>query len=239
MGLLIASFVAGLLTILAPCTISLLPIMLSSATRADKRAPLVVALSLGASVFLFTLLFKGTLLFIAIPFHWLQIISGLLISLLGVFMLWPSLWTRIELFFGLERSTVLLQQAKKRSGLSASLLLGFALGPVFTTCSPTYLFILGTILPISFGLGMVYLLAYIVGLMIMLIAVGYGSKALMARIKFAANPNGWFKKVISVLLIVLGLSIMTGLDKLFEQGILETGYSGPIQIEDAILRDYK
>lgn len=239
MGLLIASFAAGLLTILAPCTISLLPIMLSSSTKADRRTPLIVALSLGLSVFLFTVLLKGSLVFIDIPFQWLQIASGLLITLLGVFMLFPSLWTSIEIFFGFEKSSALINQANKHSGHFSSIMLGFALGPVFTTCSPTYLFILGTILPTSFGLGMIYLLAYIFGLMIMLVGVGYGSKALLARIKFAANPQGWLKKVISILLIVLGVAIMTGLDKLFEQKILDWGYNGPIQIEDTILQNFK
>lgn len=239
MGIIIASFVAGLLTILAPCTISLLPIILSSSTKVDKRAPIIVALSLGISVFVFTLLLKGSLVFIDIPFYWLQVASGLLITLLGVFMLFHSLWTRIELFFGLEKSNILLQKANKGSGYFSSILLGLALGPVFTTCSPTYLFILGTVLPTSLSLGVIYLLAYILGLILMLIGVGYGSKALLARIKFAANPDGWLKKVISILLIVLGVSIMTGLDKILEQKILETGYNGPIQIEDTILQNFK
>lgn len=239
MSLLIASFVAGLLTILAPCTISLLPIMLSSASKNDKWAPFIVALSLGGSVFVFTVLLKGSLIFIDIPFQWLQVVSGLLITSLGLFMLFPSLWTHIEVFFGLEKSNVLLHQANKRSGYAASILLGLALGPVFTTCSPTYLFILGTVLPTSLTQGIVYLVAYIVGLMIMLLVVGYSSKALLAKIKFAANPNGWLKKIISILLVVLGLAIMTGMDKLLEQKILETGYSGPIQIEDAILHEFK
>lgn len=239
MGLIIASFVAGLLTILAPCTISLLPIMLSSATKTDKRTPLIVALSLGVSVFLFTLLLKGSLVFIDIPFGVLQILSGLLIALLGVFMLFPMLWTRIELLLGLEKSNTLLHHAKGQSGIHSSILLGLALGPVFTTCSPTYLFILGTILPTSFGWGMVYLLAYIVGLMLMLVGVGYASKSILTKMKFASNPNGWIKRVISILLIVLGVAIMTGFDKLLEQKILESGYWGPIQIEERFLQNLK
>lgn len=239
MGLLIASFAAGLLTILAPCTISLLPIMLSSAIRGDRHAPMIVALSLGISVFLFTILLKGSLILFDIPFSLLQILSGLLIALLGLFMLIPSLWTNIEIFFGLEKSTALLDRAHKQSGHLSSVLLGLALGPVFTTCSPTYLFILGTILPTSFSTGMVYLVAYVLGLIIMLIGVGYASKAVLSKIKFAANPNGWLKKVISILLIVLGISIMTGVDKTLEQKILDIGYNGPVQIEDAILQNFK
>lgn len=239
MGLLIASFAAGLLTILAPCTISLLPIILSSATKNDRSTPLIVALSLGVSVFLFTILLKGSLVFIDIPFTVLQILSGLLIALLGLFMLFPMLWTRIELYFRLERSNEFLHQAKKHTGIYSSILLGLALGPVFTTCSPTYLFILGTILPANFSIGIVYLLAYIAGLMLMLIGLGYASKSILAKMKFASNPNGWIKKVISILLIVLGVSIMTGFDKLLEQKILETGYWGPIQIEENFLQNLK
>lgn len=239
MGLLLASFGAGLLTILAPCTISLLPIMLGSATKSDKRSPWIVALSLGISVFLFTLLLKGTVIFIDISFQWLQVVSGLLITFLGIFMFWPSLWTNIELFLGLETSHTLLQKASRQSGFLSSVFLGLALGPVFTTCSPTYLFILGTVLPVSLYLGSIYLMAYILGLIIMLLSVGYGSRLLLAKIRFAANPQGVLKKVISALLIVLGVSIMFGVDKIFEAWILEKGYSGPIEIENIFLQNFK
>ena len=154
-------------------------------------------------------------------------------------MLFPMLWTKIELFLGLEKSNKLLHHAKGHSVINSSILLGLALGPVFTTCSPTYLFILGTILPASFSLGVAYLLAYIVGLMLMLVGVGYASKSILTRMKFASNPNGWIKRCISILLIILGVGIMTGFDKLLEQKILETGYWGPIQIEESILQNFK
>jgi hypothetical protein len=50
------------------------------------------------------------------------------------------------------------------------------------------------------------------------------------------NPNGWFKRILGILLIFSGFSVMTGLDKTIEAAILDTGYLGPIAIEEAITK---
>ncbi|USN58208.1 MAG: hypothetical protein H6767_08005 [Candidatus Peribacteria bacterium] len=43
-----------------------------------------------------------------------------------------------------------------------SILVGISLGPVFSSCSPTYAIILAVILPTSFLFGLVNLFAYVV-----------------------------------------------------------------------------
>ena len=66
MILLLLSLLAGVLTVLAPCTISLLPVIVGGSLSGGQsfRRALVVTGSLGVSVILFTLLLKVSTAFI-------------------------------------------------------------------------------------------------------------------------------------------------------------------------------
>jgi len=69
-ALLLLSFVAGILTVAAPCVLPLLPVIVGGSivrTDADTRVaerqwfrPVIIATSLAASVVIFTLLLKAT-----------------------------------------------------------------------------------------------------------------------------------------------------------------------------------
>ena len=245
MELLVVSFIAGMLTILAPCTLTLLPIILggSTAETGDKRRdllrPLVTALSLGISVVLFTLLLKGTtLLFNVGPDFW-KTASGVLIIFVSITFLFPSLWDKIAFALKFYKSEGLLHQSSKKTGFSGSIILGAALGPVFSSCSPTYLLLISTILPQDFTTGALNTLSFAMGLFIPMLLIGYGGLAVARKFRFAANPNGWFKKLLGILLLLTGLAILTGFDKVIEAKILEAGYLGPIQIEQSLLEKVK
>jgi len=224
MEFFIPSFIAGLLTILAPCSITLLPVMLSGSigTKSVFR-PLVVALSLGVSVFLFTLLLKVGTDLIDLDQGILIIISGVLLLLLGLTMVFPNYWDQIQVKLGLYKSEQLLEKTNTKDGMLGAVLMGAALGPVFSTCSPTYFFIIGTILPQDLGIGLTNLVIYSIGLVLMLLAVGYGGRAIVNKLKFAANPTGWFKRTLGFLLVLVGLAIATGFDKTIESFILDLG----------------
>ena len=93
MNIIIIAFLAGILTILAPCVITLLPVILGgSLGEQDKKKPLIVALSLGASVFIVTLLLKASTLLITIHPQFWQILSGVLITAFGLTLIFPSAW---------------------------------------------------------------------------------------------------------------------------------------------------
>lgn len=238
MNYLIPSFLAGLLTVLAPCVLSLLPVILSGTLgQKNKWRPLVIALSLGVSVLIFTLALKATTALIGIhPAVW-QWISGGLILLFGLSMLFPNQWTWVASKLGSSKSEEWLQKSGQTGGLKGAVLLGAALGPVFTTCSPTYGTVLAVVLPANFWLGLLNLFAYILGLMILLLAVGYGGQAVTKRLRFAANPNGWFKRMLGVILVILGVMIIGGFDKDLEAWLLDQEIfgTGLVELENSIM----
>lgn len=83
MTLLLASFLAGILTILAPCVLPVLPVVLAgSLSEKQKWYPYLVILSLALSIVLFTVVLKVSTIFIDIPqSFWKYLSGGILIAL--------------------------------------------------------------------------------------------------------------------------------------------------------------
>src|SRR5580704_6104003 len=105
MLLFFISLLAGILTVLAPCTISLLPVIVGGtlAGGTSFRRAVTVTISLGISVILFTLLLKVSTALINVPQSFWEAVSGIIIILLGLTMLFPSLWDRLPFVNTLNR----------------------------------------------------------------------------------------------------------------------------------------
>ncbi|MBA2279492.1 sulfite exporter TauE/SafE family protein [Candidatus Saccharibacteria bacterium] len=236
-ALLILAFVAGALTVAAPCILPLLPVIIGGSLLRDDSdkperqwlRPFVIALSLAASVIVFTLLIKATTALIGVPQIVWQIISGFIVLGLGIYFVWPHGWevlsARSGLFTGSNR---VLSRAYKQKGLAGAVLIGAALGPVFSSCSPTYAFIVATVLPASFIQGFIYLVAYAVGMSATLLSIAYIGQAFTSHLRRLSNPKSWFKRVIGVLFIVVGLMVIFGLDKKLQAYVLEQGWYDPV-----------
>ncbi len=227
MLLLITSFLAGILTVFAPCVLILLPVIVGSslATDADKKAdrlkPYIISISLGISVLLFTLLLKASTVLINIDPQVWKSVSGGIVIILGLSLLFPLMWAKLSARVGLESSTnKLLANTSKKTGVAGYILTGAALGPVFSACSPVYALILATVLPVNLGLGLIYMTLYAAGLSLALLAIAMGGRRLTKRLNWTAKPNGWFRRCLAVLLILVGLAVVTGIDKKVQTWIL-------------------
>jgi cytochrome c biogenesis protein CcdA len=229
MELLIVSFVAGVLTILAPCILPLLPVIIggTATEQKDLRAPFIIAASLAASLIIFSLLLKASTALLGVPPTVWQAISGGIIIAFGVVMLFPSLWERVAARLNIASSGLLAKASKKR-GVWRHILVGAALGPVFSSCSPTYALIVAAVLPVSFAQGFTYLTAYAVGLSAILLLIGLLGQQFVSKLGWASNPHGWFKRIIGVIFIVVGMAVLLGLDKQFQAFILQSGLYDPL-----------
>jgi cytochrome c biogenesis protein CcdA len=238
MTFLIVSFIAGVLTVLAPCVLPLLPVVIgSSATGRSPWTPYTVVGSLAVSIILFTYLLKASTAFIMIPPEFWMYLSGGILVLFGVTLLFPSLWENIP---GLSKLSIgsnkLLGQGIKKQSFFGDVLVGAALGPVFSTCSPTYFVILASVLPSSFALGTLYLLSYTFGLSLVLLMLALVGEKLAERLSGFADPKGWFKRGLGVLFVILGLMIATGVEKKVELALLESGIFDVTKIEQLLLQ---
>ena len=215
MFLLFGAFIAGIITVLAPCVLPLLPVIIGGSVTGntkDKRRPFLIAGSLAISLILFTVLLKATTLLISVPPQSFTYISGGIIVALGLATLFPGVYTTIIARLGIEhRAQKLLGKGtSNRSEWLGPVITGAALGPVFSSCSPVYAYILATVLPAHFATAMAYIASYVTGLALVLLAVGYYGQRLTARLKFASNPSGYFQRGLATLFILVGILILTG-----------------------------
>ena len=220
MFLLIGSFIAGMITVFAPCIVALLPVIIGgsiSGKVTDKKRPLIIAASLATSLIIFTVLLKATTLFIDIPPSTFTIISGAILILLGGSLFFPNFYDSIMTRLNIQaKSQQLMGKAGGKGEYLGPIIIGAALGPVFSSCSPVYAYIIATILPVNFAEAMLYITSYVLGLSVVLLLIGYLGQRFLKRFKFIANPRGWFIRVIATLFIVIGLMIITGFDKKFQ-----------------------
>ncbi|WP_439563946.1 cytochrome c biogenesis CcdA family protein [Microcella sp.] len=242
-GLLVVSLLAGVLTVAAPCVLPLLPVIVGGSIVADgdgRRArwrPFVIAASLAVSVIVFTLLLKATTALLGIPTQVWQIISGVIVVLLGVNLLFPSLWERASTRLGLgDRSNRALDASVQRQSVGGDILTGAALGPVFSSCSPTYALIVATVLPVSFAEGLLYVTLYAIGLAIPLLLIALAGRSAARRFGWLADPRGWFRRTMGVLFIVVGIVVIVGADKALQTLILDLGWYDPIAELEGVLQ---
>jgi|694.fasta_scaffold22555_7 cytochrome c-type biogenesis protein len=225
MPLILLSFLAGVLTILAPCVLPLLPIIVgSSAGSKDKLKPYLVTAGLVVSITLFTVLLKASTLLINIDPSFWKILSGGILIVFGLIYLFPDIWDSFSTRFGLSKnSDKILENATEKEGWLGSLLTGGSLGPVFASCSPTYSLIIATVLPVNFWEGLLYIIIYSLGLATVMLAISLLGRKLVNKLNILANPNGWFKKSLGVIFILVGIAVVTGLDKEFETNLIANG----------------
>lgn len=244
MDLLVVSFLAGVLTAAAPCVLPLLPVIvggsvLSGAVDGGDRSirhPLTIVASLAVSIIVFSLLLKATTALLGVPDAIWAIFAGGIVVLFGITLVWPSVWDRLVTVTGIQAASArMMDRSRDETGVKRDILLGAALGPVFNSCSPTYALIIAVTFPASFAQGFLYLVAYAIGLALVMLAISLFGRVVVERLNWLSDPHGTFRKVIGVIFILVGLGVIFGLDQELQAWILENGWYDPVKsVEDSL-----
>lgn len=235
MHVLIVSYFAGILTAAAPCILPLLPVIIGGTvvgqhTQSQWRRPITITGSLAASVVIFGLILKASTAFLGVPQLVWNSISGGIVLIFGLSLLFPRLWEQLSIATGIYGSSnsLMRKTAATKPGIVKDVLVGASLGPVFSSCSPTYALIIAIILPQSFWQGVIYLVAYALGLSTILLLAAIAGQGLVRATGWLGNPSGVFRKVVGVLFIVVGIAVVSGLDRDLQSFVLEKGWYDPI-----------
>jgi len=224
MTILIVSFLAWVLTVLAPCVLPLLPIILwaSVEDNKDKYRPYIIIFSLSISIIIFSLLLKATTLLIWFDKSILTTFSWAIILFFWIITIFPDLWKKFstKIWFA-WKSNEWLWKSSQKSGFLGSILIWFSLWPVFSSCSPTYAIILAVILPVSFVFGLINLVAYVVWLAVVLLAIALLWQKFASKLRWISDPKSTFKKVLWVIFLIVWLAIITWFDKKIETSLIE------------------
>lgn len=232
------SLVGGFLSVLAPCILPLLPIIIGGGLtgQQDKKRPYIITMSLVISLVLFTVLLKLSTALIGIdPSIWSYVSGGIIVAL-GLTMLFPHYFEAFIGRLGIQaRSQELLGKAGHKQGVLQPILTGVALGPVFSSCSPMYAWVIATVLPESTLKATIYLGLYCVGLSVALLLIALAGRKLIDRIKWLSDPRGWFQRTIAVTFIIVGIAVMTGYQKTIQTYLVEKDYFNLKTLEESIV----
>lgn len=231
-GSLLLAFVAGLVTILNPCVLPLIPILIGSALGKSRAGPLALA---GGLVTSFTLFGFGVIAFgysLGIDEGAVRGFAGALLLVAGAVLLVPQAQAALSAAaapitgFGNAR----LAQVSDE-GWHGQAIIGLLLGIVWAPCvGPT----LGVaIAAASQGQDLlasfVIFLAFGLGVAASILAFAYGSRrALGERRKVLQNLARYGKPAFGAALVLVGLMVMTGADKLVEAALLDLMPAGLI-----------
>lgn len=221
--LLAFAFMAGIVTILSPCILPILPIILSSTTGdSGKKRPIGVVVGFILSFTFFTLFLSSIVRVSGLPADSLRYFSIIVLALFGLSLLIPQVQTYIEKLFSSLSKYVPNNQNKK--GFSGGILIGLSLGLLWTPCvgpilaSVISLAISGTIT----SQAVLITLAYSLGTAIpMFIIMQAGSTALQ-KVPWLVRNTARIQEAFGVLMIITAVGIFFNLDRKFQLYILET-----------------
>ncbi len=219
MSLLLLAFLSGLLTVVAPCIIPILPVVLGINLGRKLQRTVIVILALCISIALFTLLVRTSVVFIGVP---LNLISGFILSVVGLFTVFPATWEKLTSRLSLTQapSKMLLSDKLSRLNISRDILVGISLGPIFTSCSPTYFYILATVLPVGTGSALLYLTSYLAGLAAVMMLVAIFGNKIFYKFDWIVNRHSTFYRLLGLMIFLIGIAVVLGVDKQIETWVL-------------------
>lgn len=223
--MILFAFVAGLLSILSPCVLPLIPIVLGTALSEHRFGP--VALALGVAIsFTIIGIFVATIGFEAgIDADVFQKAAAVMLILIGIVLLVPALQMRFATAAGPIGS---FAQEKFGGFNSAGLLgqfgVGLLLGAVWSPCTGPTLGAASLLAAQSKELWLVALvmLAYGIGAGLPMMALGFLSRETLMRWKGSLlNAGKGLKQAMGVILLALGVLMLSGYDKRVETQLVQ------------------
>jgi cytochrome c-type biogenesis protein len=224
-GGLVLSFVAGVLSILSPCVLPLLPIVLGAAASEQRWGPVALAAGLSVS-FVAIGLFVATIGFsIGLDADVFRYVAAVLIIAIGVVLMVPRLQTAFAVAGGPMANWAHRRLAGLSSGSVAGQFgVGVLLGAVWSPCVGPTLGAASLLAAQGRDLGQVAvtMLVFGLGAALPLLALGLVSREAMIqwRHRMAAAGHG-LKTGFGAILVAIGALVITGLDKAVETALVE------------------
>lgn len=213
-------YLAGLLSTLSPCVLPLLPILIATAAAAHVLGPFALALGLMLSFSLVGIFLATLGASLGIEQETFRAAAALMLIGFGVVLLSSKLQERFSTATsGLSAAGEGVLARFRLDGLGGQFVVGLALGVIWSPCVGPTLGAATTLATQGRDLAQIALLMMIfsLGAGTPLVALGSLSRATMMRVRgrmLAAGKLG--KSLLGGLLLVLGVAILTGLDKSFE-----------------------
>lgn len=217
---LVFAYLAGLLTLINPCVLPVLPIVLGSALQADTRGPYALAAGMSLSFVTFGMLVATVGYSLGLTQELLSQIGAGLMIMFGLILLTPPLAARFETAFAGISSGADQTIGRADSGdLSGQFIGGLLLGAVWSPCiGPT---LGGAIALASQGQDLFWafliMCAFAAGVSTLILGLGFGGQKLIRqRANRLSGLAARSKPILGAVFLLVGLAILFRLHHLAE-----------------------
>jgi cytochrome c biogenesis protein CcdA/thiol-disulfide isomerase/thioredoxin len=212
----IVAVAAGILTVLSPCILPILPALLSaSAAGGVRHRPFWIVLGLAISFTLFGIAFAVFGSFLGLSNEALRNAAMAILLFFGLSLLWPRLWEGVG-----NRVAALAQKLPGMSappsgqGRGSALLVGASLGLVWAPCAGPILGIIITLAAVqgSFGRSLFLLGGYSLGAALPMLVIGYGGRRLYRKVLTLGRWGELSHRLLGVVTIATVAALFFNLD---------------------------
>lgn len=222
---LLLAFAAGLLSIFAPCVLPLLPIVLASAAAEHRLGPIALAGGIVVSFVIVGLTAASLGASIGLDSERLRQVGAVLFVAIGAVMLLPAVQTRLVTAAGpaIDWSQRRIGSARW-AGWPGQFGLGLVLGLIWSPCiGPT----LASAMVLAaqgedLAMSAVVMVVFGIGALLPLAALALASRSLTMRWRGRLAGFGRRgKAILGVILVVMGIAVLTGIDRRVEAFLLD------------------
>lgn len=214
------AFAAGILSILSPCVLPLIPIVMATAASAHRYGPVALAAGVALS-FVAISLFVATVGFaIGLDGTFFRFVAASLLIVIGTVLLVPVLQQRLAVAAGpISNWADQTFGGHSDPGILGQFGVGLVLGAVWSPCVGPTLGAASLLAAQGKDLGQVgvTMLAFGIGAVVPLLVLGALSREILNRWRDTlASAGSGGKYLMGGVLILTGVAILTGFDKTLE-----------------------
>ena len=220
---LIAAFGAGVLSVLSPCVLPLLPAIMAYSSERGKLRPLAIVIGLCISFTAMGVIFSAFGSVVYAYRGYMETIAEITIIALGIVMLFDlPVFDRLSAL-----APQLAPQTTQGEGLFGGLLLGLSLGIVWMPClGPLIGSVLMTVIPEGDILyGGTVLFIYSLGLAIPMLGIAYATSTLTGHVRGLSRHSMAIRRIAGGVLILIGLGMVLGVYNLFWGWVVDASYT--------------
>ncbi len=206
---LVLALLAGVVTIAAPCTLPVLPILLgASVGHTSKVRPAMIALGFVMSFSAVALLLSAITRIFDFDPNVLRTGAAVLLLGFGLLMIWPTPFEWLTVRIGGLTNSSSTDSTASRQGNIGGFVLGTTLGLVWTPCAGP---VLGSILTIvattkDSAWTSLLLVVYAIGAAIPMLAIAYGGQAVTTRVRSIARISPRLQQGFGVIVIAFAIA---------------------------------
>ncbi len=205
---LVLALLAGVVTVAAPCTLPMLPILLgASVGQPGKLRPAMIALGFVMSFSAAALALGAITAIFDFDPNSLRTGAAILLLGFGLLMVWPAPFEWFSVRIGGLLSAGSAGNPVSRQGNFGGFILGTTLGLVWTPCAGPVLGSILTVVATSTDTtwASLLLIVYAIGAAIPMLAIAYGGQAVTTRVRGIARISPKLQQGFGVVVIAFSL----------------------------------